>query len=82
MSILRDTRRYESWLREQCDVVGTDLDRKHDRMEKNAFTFLRATYYRWANKIYSWCPELDDSPQVRIAANSRKVELGENAGAA
>jgi hypothetical protein len=62
MSIQDDTRRYEDWLRKQCDVVEADLTRKHKRMDKNAFAFLRATYYRWARKIETWCPELFNAP--------------------
>jgi len=41
MSIQRETRRYENWLRKQCDVVKHDLDRKHKRMADSSFMFLR-----------------------------------------
>jgi hypothetical protein len=64
MSILSDTRRYEAWLRKQCKLVEADLAYKHQRMRKNAFVFLRATYYRWARKIEEWCPELTSAPSV------------------
>ena len=64
MSIVSDTRHYEAWLRKNCDVVNADLMHKHKRMRKNAFVFLRATYYRWARKIERWCPELMDAPDV------------------
>ena len=52
-------------------------------MTKNRFIFLRATtYFRWARKIAAWCPEVMDAPKVlrRIAGDSRKIELGDNAG--
>ena len=58
MSLQSDTGRFEKWLRKQCHVVKPDVEYKHERMTKNAFVFLRATYYRWARKIEEWCPEL------------------------
>jgi Uncharacterized protein conserved in bacteria (DUF2252) len=64
MSFRTDNDAYEAWLATQCDVVQEDIDYKHHRMNKSAFTFLRATYFRWARKIGAWCPELMDAPQV------------------
>lgn len=64
MSFRTDNDAYEAWLATQCDVVKEDTDYKHHRMNKSAFTFLRATYFRWARKIGTWCPELMDAPQV------------------
>ena len=55
---------YEAWLREQCEVVEDDLAYKHKRMRKNAFVFLRATYFRWARRIEDLCPELKKTPRV------------------
>jgi len=51
MSFVKDNKAYEAWLAEHCDVVRKDLRYKHKRMEKNAFVFLRATYFRWARNI-------------------------------
>jgi uncharacterized protein DUF2252 len=76
MSIHSDTRRYEAWLRKQCDVVEPALTRKHKRMRKNAFTFLRATYYRWAKKIEVWCPDLADAPEVRAVGDAHTENFG------
>lgn len=64
MSILEDTKAYESWLGKQCRVVEKDLDHKHERMRKNPFVFLRATYYRWAWRIGKICPRLAAAPSV------------------
>src|SRR4051794_28248143 len=48
-SFSNDNTAYQEWLRTQCDVVDADLDHKHERMKKNAFVFMRATYFRWRN---------------------------------
>jgi len=64
MSFSKDNSAYEAWLAKQCDVVAKDVDYKHHRMKKSAFIFLRATYFRWAKKIGTLCPELMDAPQV------------------
>ena len=64
MSFKAENRAYEKWLRTQCDVVDRDLDRKHDRMKKSPFIFLRATFFRWARRIEKVCPDLADAPAV------------------
>jgi Uncharacterized protein conserved in bacteria (DUF2252) len=60
---------FEEWLRERCaalgcSVVETDLQRKHKRMKKDAFVFLRATFFRWAGRIEALCPDLANAPAV------------------
>lgn len=64
-SIQQSTRRYETRLREQLkgDLVMRDLARKHD-MKERAFSFLRATYWRWAETILDVCPDLADAKTV------------------
>lgn len=76
MSIVSDTRHYEAWLRKNCDVVNADLMHKHKRMRKNAFVFLRATYYRWARRIERWCPELMDAPDVLSVGDTHTENFG------
>jgi len=63
-SFLEDNEDYERWLHRQCDVVEKDLDHKHERMQKDEFTFLRATFFRWAKIIEALCPDLKDAPSV------------------
>ena len=65
-SIQQSTRHYETWLREQLkgDLVKQDLARKHDKMKESAFSFLRATYWRWAETILEVCPDLAGSKSV------------------
>ena len=65
-TIEASTQAYEAWLREQLDgdVVEKDLAKKHEKMGRNEFVFLRATYWRWAETILDICPELADGPKV------------------
>jgi len=57
---------YESWLRKQLggETVGADLEEKHTRMADSPFAFLRATYWRWAERILSVCDKLEGAPTV------------------
>ena len=66
MHIKRSADRYEAWLRKQLngDLDEHDLAEKHDKMAKDAFQFLRATYWRWAETIDKACPVLKRGPQV------------------
>ncbi len=59
-----DNAAFEAWLARRCSVVAADLDYKHERMRRDAFTFLRATYFRWAKTIETVCPDLADAPTV------------------
>jgi hypothetical protein len=65
-TIHESVRHYEDWLREQLhgDIVEDDLTEKHEKMKANAFVFLRATYWRWAETILDICPDLTTGPQV------------------
>jgi hypothetical protein len=75
MNIVKSTARYENRLREQLkgDLVKKELTKKHDKMAKDAFQFLRATYWRWAETILDVCPDLRDAPQV-LAVGDIHVE--------
>ena len=54
MDIIQSVDRYDTWLRKQLedDFVEKDLKKKHKKMAKDAFQFLRGTYWRWAETIY------------------------------
>ena len=75
MNIVQSTRRYERWLKAQLagDFVAKDIKKKHKKMRKGAFEFLRATYWRWAETIVDICPELKDAPKV-LAVGDMHVE--------
>jgi hypothetical protein len=64
--ILKSTARYEDWLRRQlgADLVEKDLERKHKKMRDSAFSFLRATYWRWAETVLDACPKIAEAPRV------------------
>jgi hypothetical protein len=47
MNIQEASAAYESWLGRYMRLVPADLDRKHERMAREAFPFFRATFYRW-----------------------------------
>ena len=52
MNIVKSTRRYEAWLKKQLRAdCQEDLKKKHEKMAEDAFQFLRATYWRWAETI-------------------------------
>jgi hypothetical protein len=76
VSFVKDNKAFEKWLASQCEIVRPDIEYKHHRMEKNAFIFLRATYFRWARKIGDWCPELMDAPQVRAVGDLHVENFG------
>jgi Uncharacterized protein conserved in bacteria (DUF2252) len=64
--IATSTADYEAWLRKELrgEVVEDDLEEKHKKMAADAFQFLRATYWRWAETILTVCPELKGAASV------------------
>jgi uncharacterized protein (DUF2252 family) len=63
-NIGRATRDYEAWLTGQVRVVKADLQAKHKLMAEDGFSFLRATFYRWAQLFPALCPKLAGAPKV------------------
>jgi hypothetical protein len=65
-SIQASTRIYEDWLRRELngELVEPDLERKHEKMRHDPFSFLRATYWRWAETILDQCSEITQAPSV------------------
>ncbi len=77
MSFVKDNDAYEAWLARQCNVVKDDIKHKHKKkMTESAFAFLRATYFRWAKKIGSWCPEVMDAPSVLAVGDLHLENFG------
>jgi hypothetical protein len=81
MSLIKITAEFEDWLRERCKAIGcavveSDLERKHERMRKDPFTFLRATFYRWAGQIEGLCSDLADAPQVLSIGDAHIENFG------
>jgi hypothetical protein len=67
------TRRFERWLGERTRLRRDDLDYKHHQMAADAFSFLRATFYRWAELWPEELPELAEAPRV-LAVGDLQVE--------
>ena len=64
--IHRSTDAYEEWLRHRLgdELAEKGLARKHEKMRKDAFSFLRATYWRWAETVLIACPAAAAAPTV------------------
>ncbi len=48
VTIVAATSAYEGWLGTQTALIKADVTAKHKAMAGDPFSFLRATYYRWA----------------------------------
>ena len=71
--ITESTRGFERWLTQRSRLRRDDLDYKHRQMAADAFSFLRATFYRWAELWPEELPELADAPRV-LAVGDLHVE--------
>jgi hypothetical protein len=76
--IRRSTEAYEEWLRHRLggELVEKDLARKHEKMRKDAFSFLRATYWRWAETVLAVCPAAADAPTVLAVGDVHLENFG------
>ena len=73
VDVTEATRRYERWLASRVPLLRGDLDLKHRLMSTDAFSFLRATFYRWAQQWAQVCTELARAPVV-LAVGDLHVE--------
>jgi hypothetical protein len=67
------TRHYEAWLARAVPLVPADLRLKHRLMAADPFSFLRATFYRWAQLWPDVCRELVQAPAV-LAVGDLHIE--------
>jgi uncharacterized protein (DUF2252 family) len=67
------TRSFERWLAQRLRLRRDDLDFKHQQMAADAFSFLRATFYRWAELWPEELADLTDAPKV-LAVGDLHVE--------
>ena len=72
-AIVEATRSFERWLGARLRLRRDDLDYKHEQMAADAFSFLRASFYRWAQLWPEELPELADAPRV-LAIGDLHVE--------
>jgi hypothetical protein len=71
--IVAATTRYESWLAGRIPLVKADLELKHHAMTAGSFPFLRATYYRWAERWSALVGDAAVAPYV-LAVGDLHVE--------
>jgi uncharacterized protein (DUF2252 family) len=78
LGIRRSTKLYEDWLAAQLrrELVRPDLRDKHRKMKKDAFAFLRATYWRWAETVLDVCPRLKTAPKVLAVGDIHLENFG------
>jgi hypothetical protein len=67
------TRSYERWLGARTRLRRDDLELKHAQMAADTFSFMRATFYRWAQLWAEELPELAEAPRV-LAVGDLHVE--------
>jgi hypothetical protein len=70
------TKEYEAWLRKQTAVVERDLRWKHEAMAASPLAFLRATYYRWAQRWPIECRALSGAPMIQAIGDSHVENFG------
>ena len=73
MKIAKATRKFESWLGKRIPLVKADLDLKHNVMAEDSYSFLRGTFYRWAQVWEKVCPGTVTAPSV-LAVGDLHVE--------
>ena len=71
--IVYATSNFEKWASRHVRLIRSDVALKHRNMALDAFPFLRATFYRWAELWPVVCPELARAPQV-LAVGDLHVE--------
>jgi uncharacterized protein (DUF2252 family) len=71
--IADSTRSFERWLRGHTKLRRHELDYKHEIMAADAFSFLRATFYRWAQLAPQALSDLADAARV-LAVGDLHVE--------
>ena len=76
MGVRESTRGYETWLARVVPVVRADLDLKHRLMATDAFAFLRATFYRWAQLWPEVCRDLAEAPAVLAVGDLHLENVG------
>ena len=73
MNIVKATASYEKALEKQIKLIPDDLKKKHKSMAADSFSFLRATFYRWAQVLPAVAQELLQAPKV-LAVGDLHIE--------
>ncbi|MFK0162700.1 DUF2252 family protein [Rhizobium sp. NPDC090279] len=77
-TILQSVAAYETWMRAQlgADLVEAGLEKKHRLMKADSFSFLRGTYWRWAETMLDICPDLRNAPQPLAIGDTHLENFG------
>jgi hypothetical protein len=70
------TKHYERWLSHQTTIVAADLRRKHEAMSEDPFSFLRATYYRWAQRFTELDKRVANAPKLLAVGDLHLENFG------
>lgn len=73
MKFTKATEQYEKWLGQKLTLLPEDVEAKHKAMANDAFSFLRATFYRWIQVWPTVCAEVADATEV-LAVGDLHVE--------
>ena len=76
MNIHDANRQYEQWLTNYTPLIPADLDAKHHQMSDDVMSFLRATYYRWAQTWPDVCKSLTTAPPVLAVCDLHVSNFG------
>jgi Uncharacterized protein conserved in bacteria (DUF2252) len=75
VNIIESTQSYEAWLSDQTELQKRGIEKKHEMMASGPFPFLRATFYRWIQKLRKECSDLYDRDEdVLLAVGDLHVE--------
>ncbi|MHB8510093.1 MAG: DUF2252 family protein [Candidatus Dormibacteria bacterium] len=75
-AVARDTADYEAWMASYFRPWADDLTAKHVDMASGPFSFLRATFYRWARLLPATCPDLMEAPRVTAVGDLHVENFG------
>jgi uncharacterized protein (DUF2252 family) len=75
-SVIEATEDYEQWLAKHVRIVHDDLERKHRLMRRDAFTFFRATYYRFVERFHQVAPAVAAAPRVGAVGDLHVENFG------
>ena len=73
MNIHEATESFERWKGARTQLVKQDLEYKHEQMALSAFSFFRATFYRWVQIWDQVCSKASKAPRL-LAVGDLHVE--------
>src|ERR1051325_3028014 len=76
MKILKATRKYEKWLREELNIFEAALSLKAQLLAKDPFIFLRGTFYRWIQLFPEICEKPAKAPVVLSVGDLHASNFG------